>query len=384
MQITGAVLETCEAAQPFANSRPITVSTLDLDVPGPTELLIRIEAAGVCHSDLSVVDGNRTRPTPMLLGHEAAGIVEETGSAVTGYTIGDRVVLTFLPRCGNCTGCLSGGKLPCIPGTNSNTAGTLFSGNTKLSRNGAPVFHHLGVSGFATHTIVDMKSVVRVDHDVPPEIAALLGCAVLTGGGAVLNEATLSPGDSTAVVGLGGVGMAALITAIALGAGPVYGIDLSPEKQALAMELGASGAFSPDAAVTNDLSATVAIEAAGNSRALETAIAVTAPGGRTVTVGLPHPDARVSVSPLDLVAGARTISGCYLGSAIPERDIPVFAALWREGKLPLERLVSSRIHLTDLNEAMDLLASGNTLRQIITFPPHHHSHLTLVSPGATP
>lgn len=382
MKITGAVLETCDATRPFGVSRPISVGELELEAPGATELLVRIEAAGVCHSDLSVVDGNRTRPTPMLLGHEAAGIIELVGAEVTDYTVGDRVVLTFLPRCGTCDGCASGGKLPCRPGSRANNAGTLFGGTTKLSRDGEQVYHHLGVSGFASYAVVDVRSVVRVDHDVPPEIAALLGCAVLTGGGAVLNEGQLTVGDSTVVVGLGGVGMAALITAVALDLGPVYGIDLSSEKRALALDLGAAGAYAPDEAVTAGVIATVAIEAAGHASALETAVALTAPGGRTITVGLPHPDARISVSPLGLVADARTISGCYLGSAIPERDIPIFADLWRSGKLPLERLVSSHIDLADLNEAMDFLAAGKTLRQIITFPTPDSTEFESATKGA--
>lgn len=374
MKIKGAVLETCDAEQPFAGSLPITVAELDLDAPGPSQLLVRVEAAGLCHSDLSVVDGNRRRPTPMLLGHEAAGIVEARGEGVEDFALGDRVVLTFLPRCGECSGCAAGGKLPCTPGTRSNNSGTLFDGTVKLARGNEPVHHHLGVSGFASYAVVDTRSVVRVPSDVPPDIAALLGCAVLTGGGAVLNEGQLNDGDATLIVGLGGVGMAALITAVALGKGRVYGVDLSPEKQQLALELGASGAYSPEQAVAAGVTAECVIEAAGHPRALETAIELTAVGGRTISVGLPHPDARISVSPLGLVAEARTISGCYLGSAIPERDIPIFAGLWRSGRLPLEKLVSSYITLEDLNEAMDLLAAGKALRQIIQFPSPETAH----------
>ncbi|KAM9863731.1 zinc-binding dehydrogenase [Leucobacter sp. BZR 635] len=388
MKIIGAVLENSDSQRPFAQSRPISVGELELDGPGPSQLLIRIEAAGVCHSDLSVVDGNRRRPTPMLLGHEAAGIVEQVGEGVEHCKVGDRVVLTFLPRCGECSGCLSGGKLPCKPGSVSNNQGTLFDGSLKLSRATGKVWHHLGVSGFATHAVVDVRSVVRVEHDVPAEIAALLGCAVLTGGGAILNEGQLAAGDETAVVGLGGVGMAALITAVALGHGPVYGIDLSAEKRALARDLGAAGAYTPEEAVELGLAAACVIEAAGHPQALETAVSLTAAGGRTITVGLPHPNARISVSPLGLVADARTISGCYLGSAIPERDIPIFADLWRSGKLPLERLVSSYVTLDELNGAMDLLAEGKALRQIIRFTndleqPHAPRESTTVQNGAS-
>lgn len=373
MRITGAVLERSGAEAPFARSRPFTVGDLELDAPGAGELLVRIEAAGVCHSDLSVVDGNRSRPTPMLLGHEAAGVVEVVGDDVTDVTVGDRVVMTFLPRCGECDGCRADGRLPCVLGTAANNAGTLVGGGIRLHRtagDGAeqPVHHHLGVSAFATHAVVSRTSVVPVDPDVPAEIAALLGCAVLTGGGAVLNAGRPAPGDTVIVVGLGGVGMAALLVAIALGH-QVIGIDAVDAKLALARELGAAEALSPADAADRGIRAPVVIEAAGAARAFETALALTAPGGTTVTVGLPSPDARASVSPLQLTAEARTIVGSYLGSAVPSRDIPRYVDLWRAGRLPLERLVSSRIRLDDLDAAMDRLAAGGELRQLITFDP---------------
>jgi alcohol dehydrogenase len=366
VKIRGAVLEEIGRPRPYASSRPISVSDLELDPPGPTELLIAVEAAGLCHSDLSVVDGIRPRPVPMLLGHEAAGRVVEVGQEVSDIAVGNRVVLTFLPRCGSCAGCRSG-RLPCEHGSRSNTQGTLFAGETRLWRNGEPISHHLGVSGFASHTVVDRRSVVRVEDDVPPQVAALLGCAVLTGGGAVLNEAKPAPGDTTVIVGLGGVGMAALLTAVALNAGPVIGVDMNEAKLATARELGATAVMTPPAAVRSGVSAACVIEAAGSARALETALDLTAPGGKTVTVGLPGLDARASISPLDLVAGARSIVGSYLGSALPERDIPLFVDLWREGRLPVERLVSSVVGLDRLNEAMDALAEGRALRQMIIF-----------------
>lgn len=370
MRITGAVLEQSGASAPFAQSRPFTVGELDLDPPGAGELLVRIEAAGICHSDLSVVDGNRVRPTPMLLGHEAAGIVEQVGAGVTDAAPGDRVVMTFLPRCGECSGCLTDGRLPCVPGTAANNAGTLVGGGIRLHRRGddgeQAVHHHLGVSAFATHAVVSRSSVVKVDADVPPEIAALLGCAVLTGGGAVMNAGRPSPGDTIVVVGLGGVGMAALLVAVALGH-EVIGVDAVPAKLDLARDLGATEALSPVEGAERGIRAPVVIEAAGAARAFETAVALTAPGGTTVTVGLPAPDARASVSPLLLTAEARTVIGSYLGSAVPSRDIPRYVELWRSGRLPLERLVSSRIGLDEIDEAMDRLAAGGELRQLISF-----------------
>ncbi|NIZ91253.1 alcohol dehydrogenase catalytic domain-containing protein [Kineococcus rubinsiae] len=365
MTIRGAVLEDVGRARPFARSRPVTISELDLDPPGPGEVLVRIEAAGVCHSDLSVVDGNRVRPVPMLLGHEAAGLVEALGPGVEDLEPGQRVVMTFLPRCGRCAGCRTEGKLPCGPGSVANGAGDLLGGGVRLRRDGQPVKHHLGISAFATHAVVDRRSIVPVEADVPPAVAALLGCAVLTGGGAVLNAGRPQEGDDVVVVGLGGVGMAAVMTAASLGTGRVVGVDTVPAKLTAARAAGASQALTPQQALEQGLRAPVVVEAAGNVRAFETAVQLTAPGGTTVTVGLPAPGARAQVAPLGLTAEARTIVGSYLGSAVPARDIPTYVRLWREGRLPVEQLVSATIGLEDLNEAMDTLADGLAVRQLV-------------------
>jgi alcohol dehydrogenase len=365
VKITGAVLEEVGRARPYTASRPLSLSELDLAGPGPGEVLIRIEAAGVCHSDLSVVNGSRARPMPMLLGHEAAGIVEELGDGVTDVAVGSRVVLTFLPRCGECAGCRTDGRLPCSVGSSSNNAGTLLGGGTRLSRDGEPVLHHLGVSGFATHAVVNRHSVVPVGMDVPADVAALLGCAVLTGGGAVVNAGRPAPGARIAVVGLGGVGVAALLMALSLEASEVIGVDALPHKLEAARRLGATSALTPEEALAVPIKADVVIEAAGHPRAFETAVALTAPGGVTVTVGLPAPDARSTIAPLGLTAEARSIVGSYLGSAVPARDVPMFEGLWRSGRLPLEELISTRVPLSRINEAMDDLAEGRVLRQIV-------------------
>lgn len=365
MKIRGAVLERIGAPRNYSESRPLAVTDLDLAPPGESELLVRIEAAGLCHSDLSVVDGNRVRPVPMLLGHEAAGIVEEVGAEVDGITVGQRVVMTFLPRCGECSACATDGLAPCIPGSAANSEGVLLGGGTRLTAGGERVLHHLGVSAFATHAVVDHRSVVVVDSDVPPVVASLLGCAVLTGGGAVLNAGQPRPGDTVAIVGMGGVGMAALLTALAHDDVRVIAVDQIPAKLERAKSLGAHTAITPDQA--GDLKARIVIEAAGHPAALETAIGLTAPGGRTVTVGLPRPDARISLSPLGFVAEGRSLIGSYLGSAVPARDIPRFVELWRTGRLPVEKLVSSTIGLDDINAGMDELADGNAVRQIIEF-----------------
>lgn len=365
--IRGAVLTASESPQPWAQSQPIEIRDLELRDPSPGELLVRIEAASICHSDLSVVNGDRLRPLPMLLGHEAAGRVEAAGSDDVAHLLGRRVVMTFLPRCGECAGCLTDGLLPCEPGTVANSAGTLMHGGVRLFDGETPINHHLGVSGFATHAVVDARSVVAVDDDVPPDIAALLGCAVLTGGGAVVNAGLPTAGDTVAVVGLGGVGMAALLVAIAEGH-RVVGVDANEGKFAAALAAGAAECLTPQAALERGIRFPVVIECAGHARAFESAYELTAPGGRTVTVGLPAPDHRSHISPLSLTAEARTVIGSYLGSAVPSRDIPRYAQLWREGKLRLEALISSTIALSDINEAMDALANGEALRQVIHFP----------------
>ncbi|MBB4137591.1 zinc-binding dehydrogenase [Gordonia humi] len=365
MRIRGAVLEEIGRSTPYSDSLPLTISDVDLDDPAPGELLVRIEAAGLCHSDLSVVDGNRVRPVPMLLGHEAAGIVEGVGAAADEALIGRRVVMTFLPRCGDCDGCRTQGRTPCTVGSAANNQGVLLAGGTRLDRGGSPVAHHLGVSGFATHAVVDRRSVVPVDDDVPPAVAAVLGCAVLTGGGALLNAAPPAETDSVMIVGLGGVGMAALLVAAALGVREVIAVDAVPEKLALARRLGADRAFAPHE--LDGVRADVVVEAAGSARAFETAVAATAVGGTTVTVGLPAPSATATISPLTLVAEARTVIGSYLGSAVPSRDIPRYVELWRAGRLPLEKLITARVGLDEINEAMDALAAGLQIRQVIEF-----------------
>jgi len=363
----GAVLETLEASRPFAESQPLRISEVELDHPRPGEVLVRMEAASICHSDLSVVMGLRPRPVPMLLGHEASGRIIELGEGVANLTVGERVAMTFMPRCGACAGCATDGKMPCIAGTASNTAGTLLGGGRRISRDGTPIHHHLGVSAFSSHAVVDARTVVPVPEDVPPAVAALLGCAVLTGGGALLNAAQPRPGHSVAIVGLGGVGLASLITAAALGVERIIGVDAAESKLGIARGLGAHECYTSAEAETRDIRADIVVEAAGHERAFETAVRITAPGGTTVTVGLPAPSATSTIVPLTLTAEARTIVGSYLGSAVASRDIPRYINLWRAGKLNVEGLISDTIALDDINEGMDALAEGRALRQIITF-----------------
>lgn len=366
MDITAAILGQCGGnPRPYSESAPLTVKTVQLDDPKPGELLVRIDAAGICHSDLSVINGDRPRPMPMALGHEAAATVVALGDpAESGFAVGDRVVLVFLPSCGQCPSCASGEGYLCPNGAAANGEGRLMQGGYRLSDCGQHIHHHLGVSAFATHAVVDKRSAVKIDSDIPVEIAALFGCAVLTGVGAVMNTAQVRPGESVRIYGLGGVGLSALLGALASGAQPVMAIDPSPEKRALALELGAAKAVAPDEADSLP-KADVVIETVGRAAVLAQAYAAARRGGRIVTVGLPNPEEMLSIPAVSLVAEGKTLMGSYMGSSIPSRDIPRYIALWRAGRMPVEKLLTSVSDLTSINELMDSLAKGEAVRQVI-------------------
>jgi Zn-dependent alcohol dehydrogenase len=365
-RITAAMLyQSGENSAPYADSQPLKIETLELADPRPGEMLVRIDAAGICHSDLSVINGDRPRPMPMALGHEAAATILKVGTGEDpDFAVGDRVVLFFLPACGRCTACMSGEGYLCAAAAAANGKGEMLRGGTRLSCDGHAVHHHLGVSAFATHAVVDRRSLVKIDADIPPETAALFGCAVLTGVGAVLNTAKVRPGESVLVYGLGGVGLAALMGALAAGAQPVYAVDPFPEKRALALELGAAAAFAPgeeSSAAGTD----VVVETVGKAAVLAKAYAMARRGGRIVTVGLPNPSEELVINALSVVADSKTLMGSYMGSSIPSRDIPRYIALWRAGRLPVERLLTSVSPLSDINLLMDRLASGAAIRQLV-------------------
>jgi len=369
-----AVLRVMGAARPYADSRPLMIETLTLDPPGPGEVLVRIAAAGLCHSDLSVINGDRPRPLPMALGHEAAGVVERLGAGVDDLAVGDHVVMVFMPSCGHCGPCAEGRPALCEPGAAANGRGELLAGGRRLHADGAPLNHHLGCSAFAERAVVSRRSLVRVDPDLPLAEAALFGCAVLTGVGAVVNTAGVRAGQSVAVVGLGGVGLASVLGALASGASPVIAVDLSEDKLALARTLGpvqTVNAADPDAVdqvrgLTHG-GAEVVFEMAGSIHALDAAVRMTRRGGTTVTAGLPPPDAALAVNVVSLVAEERTLKGSYIGACVPRRDLPRYVALYRQGRLPVDRLLSGTIPLDRINEGFDRLADGQVVRQIVTF-----------------
>jgi len=370
MKITAAVLDQIGAPGPYSESRPLRLAQVELEDPRPGELLVKIDAAGLCHSDLSVVNGDRPRPMPMALGHEAAATVVRPGDAGSAFRPGDRVVLAFLPACGQCTRCGSGEGFMCQPAATANGEGRMLQGGRRLREGAGEVNHHLGVSAFATHAVIDERSAVKVPSDIAPEIAALFGCAVLTGVGAVLNTAALRAGESVAIFGLGGVGLSALLGAVAGGAHPIVAVDPVPAKRALALELGAAAAVEPAQAADAiaDITgggADLVVETAGKAVVLAAAYKAARRGGRTVTVGLPNPAEMLSIPAVSLVGDGKTLMGSYMGSSIPGRDIPRYIALWRSGRLPVDRLLTSVSPLAEINALMDELAAGNAIRQIV-------------------
>lgn len=374
MKTVAAVLYEMGIPRPYAERQPLRLQEVELEPPGPGEVLVEVTAAGLCHSDLSVIDGSRPRVMPMVLGHEAAGVVREVGPGVTELSPGDSVVFSFVPMCGRCRFCAVGRPALCERGNAANARGCLLDGSCHF-RDGARVLHHhLGVSAFSGWTVVAQESLVRVDADVPPEVAALFGCAVITGVGAVLNTARVEPGSSVAVFGLGGVGLSALLGARAAGAYPVVAVDVRQEKLALARALGAThtvhaGEDDPVARVREltEGGAAYVFECAGSERVLEQAYLATGRGETTVTVSLPDPSRTLRLPAVTLVTEERTVRGSYMGSSVPRRDIPRFVGMYKAGLLPVDRLLSRVIRLEEINQAFDALADGTVVRQVVRF-----------------
>ena len=375
MRTRAAVLRQIGLPYPYSESKPLSIEEIELAPPGRDEVLVRIRAAGLCHSDLSVINGDRPRPMPMALGHEAAGEVMQLGEGVADLAVGDHVALVFVPSCGHCTPCSEGRPALCEPGAVANGAGTLLSGARRISQSdGNPVNHHLGCSAFAEHAVVSRRSLVKIDPALPFDEAALFGCAVLTGVGAVVNTSQVSAGQSVAVIGLGGVGLAAVLGAVAAGACEVIAVDLSAEKREKALSLGATLAFDgADPECVDKIKAAThggldhVYEFAGSVRAFETAYRITRRGGTTVTAGLPPPQATFALPIVNLVAEERTIKGSYIGTCVPTRDLPRYVSLYRAGRMPVNKLMSGRLTLDQINEGFDRLHEGKAIRQVVEF-----------------
>ena len=375
IKTTAAVLYETGLPRPYAESLPLVVDEINLEPPGKREVLVEVSAAGLCHSDLSVIDGSRPRVRPMVLGHEASGIVREIGAEVKDFEAGDHVVFSFVPICGQCDYCVAGRAALCTKGARTNTEGSLLSGNRRFADAKLQVLHHhLGVSAFSRFTVTAQESLVKIDQSLPLETAALFGCAVMTGVGAVFNTAQVSPGKSVAIFGLGGVGLSAVMGASASGAYPIVVADMFEEKLALGCELGATHAVNvnqTDAAeaireITKG-GAEYVFECAGSEQVLIQAYESTKRGGTTIALGLPHPNKMFSVPAVTIVAEEKVIRGSYMGSSVPRRDIPRYVSLYQAGLLPVDQLRAQTLKLEEINEGFDILATGETVRQIIRF-----------------
>ena len=374
MKIQGAVLYEQGLPRPYAKSRPLRIETLDLEDPRAGEVLVRVKAAGLCHSDLSTIEGARPRPLPTLIGHEGAGVIAELGAGVTDLAVGDHVVFIFAPSCGSCRQCISGRPNLCTTFNAAKQKGDLATGGRRLSLSGRSIAHYAGLSCFADHAVVPRNSVQKIDRSVPMHDAAMFGCAVVTGVGAAVNTAETKPGDVVAVVGLGGVGLSCLLGALVAGADRIIAVDLADSKLALARQLGATETYNAQdpAVVEAILKATdggvdIAFEMAGSVKAMELAYKITVRGGQTVSAGLSPVAGQLSFQHYGMVQDARIVKGSYMGGCVIARDMPRYIELYKHRKLPVDRLRSALIRLDEVNEGFDRLADAEVVRQIITF-----------------
>lgn len=373
MKMLAAVMHAQGLPAPYVRSQPFHIEEVFLASPEAGEILVEVHAAGLCHSDLSVVAGERIRPLPIVGGHEGAGIVRDLGAGVVGFEPGDHVVVTNVTGCGRCRACLKQRPVLCKAIAQSRAQGVLATGGRRLGRANGDVLHHYsGVSVFAQYTVVVPGSLVKIPKDVPLDVAAMFGCGVVTGAGAVFNTAKVPPGASVAIFGLGGVGLSAVMAAREAGADRIIVFDVLPSKFPLALAVGATACVdaTDPLAVEQVLSWTgggvdYAFEVSGHMRAFEMAQEVTAPGGEVICVGVGRSDARFSFNHWPFVVEERVLRGSFMGSCRPSVDIPRYVELYRAGNLPVDRLRSETIGFDRLNESLDLLSQGAVVRQIL-------------------
>ncbi|MEU8775940.1 Zn-dependent alcohol dehydrogenase [Streptomyces sp. NPDC048606] len=347
---------------------PLEIREIVLPEPGPGQVRVRLAAAGVCHSDLSLTNGTMRVPVPAVLGHEGAGTVLSVGEGVTHVAPGDAVVLNWAPSCGACPHCLIGEVWLCAEALTG--VGAVYAHDAE----GTPLHPGLNVAAFAEETVVAANCVLPAPAGIPPVEAALLGCAVLTGYGAVHHSAQVRPGESVAVFGVGGVGLAALQAARVAQAGPIVAVDVSPAKEELARAAGATDfVLASDAtprqirALTAGAGVDVAVECVGRAETIRGAWESTRRGGRTTVVGIGGKDERVSFHALEIFHFARTLTGCVYGNSDPARDLPVIAEHVRAGRLDLGSMVTDRITLDGIPAAFDAMLAGKGGRSLIVF-----------------
>jgi S-(hydroxymethyl)glutathione dehydrogenase / alcohol dehydrogenase len=350
---------------------------VEIAPPGPGEARIKVVASGVCHSDLSVQNGTIPLPTPIVLGHEGAGIVEEVGEGVTSVAVGDHVVLSFVPACGECYTCKHGQAYLCEKSAAQAAAG-LLDGTTRLTSGGAPLHQMACLGTYGQYAIVPEISLVKIPEDVPLDVAALIGCGVLTGVGAALNTADITPGDTVAVIGCGGVGLNVIQGAKIAGAAKIIAVDMFDSKLEMAKEFGAThtvnagegDAVAAVAALNDGRGADVAFEVIGLGPTMEQAIDSVRQGGEVVLVGVPRMDVMLNLNAaFTWLYLAKTIKGCWYGSSNVYEDVPKLLDLWKKGELKLEELISKEIGVEQVNEAFADMQAGTVARTVIR---HQH------------
>ncbi|MFE1953244.1 MULTISPECIES: Zn-dependent alcohol dehydrogenase [Streptomyces] len=348
---------------------PLEITDIDLPAPGPGQVRVRLAAAGVCHSDLSLTNGTMRVPVPAVLGHEGAGTVVSVGEGVTHVAPGDGVVLNWAPSCGRCHACSLGEVWLCADALTG--AGDVYA---KKASDGSDLHPGLNVAAFAEETVVAARCVLPVPDGVPLTDAALLGCAVLTGYGAVHHAARVREGETVAVYGVGGVGLATLQAARIAGAAKIVAVDVSPEKEELARRAGATDYVVASEntareirALTGKQGVDVAVECVGRAVTIRTAWESTRRGGRTVVVGIGGKDQQVTFNALELFHWGRTLSGCVYGNSDPAVDLPVLAEHVRAGRLDLSALVTEHITLDDIPTAFDNMLAGKGGRALVVF-----------------
>lgn len=373
MRMTAAVMYEQGLPAPFAQSQPFRIEEVELDGPGEDEVFVEVRAAGLCHSDLSVVEGMRKRPLPIVGGHEGAGIVREVGRNVTGFKPGDHVAMAGVAGCGQCRVCLAGRPGLCQAVSGARAEGLLATGSRRLQlTDGGMLNHYSGISVYAQYAVVVPQSLIKIDPAVPLDVAALFGCAVITGAGAVFNSAQVKPGASVAIIGLGGVGLTAVMAAREAGASRIIGIDVLPGKFGLATAVGATDCFDArDPEIVQkvlDLTnggVDHAFEISGNPSALEMAQKIAVRGGEVVGVGVGKSSATFTAAHLPWVCEERVLRGSFMGGGVPQDDVPRYVDMYLRGHLPVDKLRSEHIGFGQLNHAFDQLNSGAVVRQIL-------------------
>ncbi len=364
-----------KAAVLFHTKEDLRIVDVDLAPPGPREVQVRLASTGVCASDWHTMTGAIPSPAPAVLGHEGAGVVTAVGADVTRVVPGDHVVLSWVPSCGHCRLCEAGRPNLCSVAAPALLAGTLIGGGRRLSFEGEPLYHYSFLSTFAEETVVDEAACIPIRKDVPLAVAALVGCAVMTGYGAVVNRARVKAGSTVLIYGAGGVGLSAVMAAALSGALDVVAVDPVASKRELALELGATVALDPNVddvtdrlrSMTHGDGADYSFEAAGRPELVRAAFETTRRGGTVVAVGVPGPQAEVSLPGPDLVRHEKIVTGSLYGSCRPSQDMPRVLDLFAEGKLPLDRLITKTYQLEQINEAFSDMNAGKLARGVINF-----------------